>query len=130
MPKKISNILSTLAPQWLELYYANIDVWGRQYWVVEVILSNITKAQDCLTTIYNLSASIRDLQDLQSLGELTLDQSEQLEDLIRRLDFKKACFNTHLCNNIQPMDGLARENMPAYRILSQIPANVFRVEAL
>jgi len=79
--------------------------------------------------MYDLYANIQNLQYLQSLAELTLDQSQQLQDLIQNLNFQKVSFNTHLSNNIQPMEILAGENVAASRFLFQIPANVFRVSA-
>ena len=72
---------------------------------MHTILLNLTKAQDCLASINDLCNMIR---KLQSLAELTLEQSEQLQDQLHNLRFLKASFNTHLSNNIQPLDILAR----------------------
>ena len=95
--------------------------------MVHRILLNLTKAQICLGIINDLCTSIANLQNLQSLAELTLEQSEQLQTQLHNLAFQKACFNAHLSNIIQPLEIIARENVPASRILSQIPANVFNV---
>ncbi len=63
------NLINNLAPLWLKLFVNNILVWGKQYRLVHTVLINFTLAQDCLTTIYDLCTSIK---DLQSLAELTL----------------------------------------------------------
>jgi len=89
----------------LELLVNNTLVWGQQSWLVHTILLNLTKAQDCLASINDLCNMIR---KLQSLAELTLEQSEQLQDQLHNLRFLKASFNTHLSNNIQSLDILAR----------------------
>ena len=108
----------------MELFVNNTLVWGEQSWLVHTVLLNLTKAQFCLAHINDLCNSIR---ELQSLAELTIEQSEQLQDQLHNLRFLKASFNSHMSNNIQPLDILARENVAASRILSQIPANVFNV---
>lgn len=120
----IINNINNLAPQWLELFVNNTLVLGEQSWLVHTVLLNLTKAQFCLAHINDLCNSIR---ELQSLAELTIEQSEQLQDQLHNLRFLKASFNSHMSNNIQPLDILARENVAASRILSQIPANVFNV---
>ena len=95
--------------------------------MVHTILLNLTKAQICLGIINDLCTSIANIQNLQSLAELTLEQSEQLQTQLHNLAFQKACFNAHLSNNIQPLEVIARENVAASSILWQIPANVFNV---
>jgi len=120
----MTNIINNLAPQWFELFTQNTLVWGQQSWLVHTVLANLTSAQNCLTSINDLCTSI---SDLQSLAELTLEQSEQLQDQIRNLEFKKASFNTYLRNNIQPLEIIARENVAASRILALIPANIFHI---
>jgi hypothetical protein len=95
--------------------------------LVHTILFNLTKAQISLGIINDLCTSIANLQNLQYLAELTLEQSEQLQTQLHNLAFQKACFYAHLSNNIQPLDIIARENVAASRILSQIRANVFNV---
>jgi hypothetical protein len=119
--------ITNLAPQCSELFIQNSLVWGDQSWLVHTILLNLTKAQICLGIINDLCTSIGNLQNLQSLDELTLEQSEQLQTQLHNLAFQKACFNAHLSNNIQPLDIMARENVAASIILYQIPANVFNV---
>jgi hypothetical protein len=119
--------ITNLAPQWAELFIQNSLVWGGQSWLVHTILFNLTKAQISLGIINDLCTSIANLQNLQYLAELTLEQSEQLQTQLHNLAFQKACFNAHLSNNIQPLDIIARENVAASRILSQIRANVFNV---
>jgi hypothetical protein len=68
--------ITNLAPQWAELFIHNTLVWGDQSWLVHTILLNLTKAQICLGIINDLCTSIANLQNLQSLAELTLEQSE------------------------------------------------------
>jgi hypothetical protein len=75
--------------------------------LVHTILLNLTKAQICLGTINDLCTSIANLQNLQSLAELTLEQSEQLQTQLHSLAFQKACFKAHLSNNIQPLEIIA-----------------------
>ena len=79
----------------MELLVNNTLVWGQELWLVHTILLNLTKAQDCLASINDLCNMIR---KLQSLAELTLEQSEQLQDQLHNLRFLKASFNTHLSN--------------------------------
>ncbi len=95
--------------------------------MVHTRIFNLTKAEICLGIINDLCTSIANLQNLQSLAELTLEQSEQLQTQLHNLAFQKACFNAHLSNNIQSLEIIARQNVAASRILSQIPANVFNV---
>jgi hypothetical protein len=104
-----------------------MHIWGIHSEVVRLILGNFTAAQNCIPLLNDLSTSIG---NLQTLPDLNLEQTEQLQNNIRSFNFQKFCFHTHLRNNITLLDSVARENPEASRILSQIPANIFRLSRL
>jgi hypothetical protein len=123
----MDNLFILLPPEWAVLYASNMHIWGAQHEIVRLILGNLTAAQNCIPLLNDLSTSIG---SIQALPDINFEQTQQLHNNIQSFNFQKFCFHTHLRNNIVLLDSVARENPEASRILSQIPANIFRLSRL